>query len=254
MTDLNPDAKELVRAGRAALRPKAGDRERVLGALLPRLGAGVAVATASATAAAPAKATPLLKASALLVGVGMVGGGLYLTLSPERPAAKVEVPAVVQPAPAPPAPVNRVTESVTPAEPQPVPAQKQSPAPSRSADNLAQEVAILSRAGSELHAGRPAAALQALDEHRRKFPSGVLAQERTAARIQALCALGRKIEAEAELGRLARIVTELTARSPCAQSVRTGHDRARVSAPSWLDNRRSASIASASHWGARARG
>jgi hypothetical protein len=69
---------------------------------------------------------------------------------------------------------------------------------------LAQEVAILSRAGTELHAGRPAAALEVLDEHQRKFPRGVLTQERGAARIQALCALGRMKEARAGLARLAR--------------------------------------------------
>jgi hypothetical protein len=176
---------------------------------LPRLGASVAVTAASATAAtaaaaAPAKVAPLLKLSALLVGAGVVGGGLYFTLSPAQPAAKVDAPTVVQPAPSPPAPVERATESVTPTEQQTAPTEKRSSAPSRSADSLAQEVAILSRAGSELHAGRPAAALQALDEHRRRFPGGVLAQERTAARIQALCALGRKTEAESELGRLAR--------------------------------------------------
>jgi hypothetical protein len=72
------------------------------------------------------------------------------------------------------------------------------------ADRLAQEVAILSRAGTELHSGRAAAALRALDEHQKKFPAGLLTQERTAARIQALCALGRMTEADAELARLAR--------------------------------------------------
>jgi hypothetical protein len=226
MMDLNLEARELVRAGRAAHRPNGGDRDRVFHALLPRLGAGVAVMAATATAAAPAQATPLLKLSALLVGVGVVSGGLYLTLNPERPAPKLDVPAVpavVRPTSAAPAPVDPAAESVTPAEPQAAPAEKRSLALSRSADNLAQEVAILSRAGAELHAGRAGAALQALDEHRRRFPSGVLAQERTAARIQALCALGRKTEAEAELGRLARTSPnsplEARARKACGLDV-----------------------------------
>jgi hypothetical protein len=61
----------------------------------------------------------------------------------------------------------------------------------RATDRLAQEVAILSRATSELHAGRPANALKAIDEHARKFPNGLLVEERRAARTQALCALGR---------------------------------------------------------------
>lgn len=63
---------------------------------------------------------------------------------------------------------------------------------------------LLSRASAELHAARPAAALEALDEHERKFPKGVLRQERAAARVKALCALGRLEEARAELARLTR--------------------------------------------------
>jgi predicted Zn-dependent protease len=69
---------------------------------------------------------------------------------------------------------------------------------------LAKEIAMLSQASADLHAGRPAAALTVLDEHQRKFPHGELGQERTSGRIQALCALGRMTEAQAELARLAR--------------------------------------------------
>ena len=75
----------------------------------------------------------------------------------------------------------------------------------RSRDGLAEEVVLLSRAQTELRAGRPANALLALNEHQRKFPRGTLAEERTAARIQALCALGRTDEANAQLKQLASI-------------------------------------------------
>jgi hypothetical protein len=71
-------------------------------------------------------------------------------------------------------------------------------------DGLSEEVAIMSRAESDLHGGRPESALKALGEHERKFGNGVLAEERTAARIQALCALGRTAEADAQLARLIR--------------------------------------------------
>ena len=70
---------------------------------------------------------------------------------------------------------------------------------SRTRDGLAEEVALLSRAETELRAGRPAKALLVLAEHQRKFPRGALAEERTAARIQALCALGLRDEANAQL-------------------------------------------------------
>ena len=70
-------------------------------------------------------------------------------------------------------------------------------------DGLAQEVALLTRATSDLRAGRAADALKALDEHQRKFPNGVLSVERRAARAQALCSLKRVSEGRAELTRLA---------------------------------------------------
>jgi hypothetical protein len=82
-------------------------------------------------------------------------------------------------------------------------------------ETLKEEVAILSRAGAALRNGNPALALKALDEHRRRFPSGVLVQERSAARVQALCALGRVAEGRAELGRLEKRAPQspLTARA-----------------------------------------
>jgi TolA-binding protein len=73
---------------------------------------------------------------------------------------------------------------------------------SRRSDALAAEVAILSRAETELHAGRFTSALDVLDEHARRFPRGTLTQERVAARVQALCGLGRVAEAKAELTQL----------------------------------------------------
>jgi hypothetical protein len=114
-----------------------------------------------------------------------------------------------------------------PAPPEASPAEKRAavsprPADSRS-DSLAQEVAILSRAGAELHGGRAQAALTVLEEHQRKFPGGVLTQERTAARVQALCALGRTKEAQAELARLARVSPnsphEARARKACGSAL-----------------------------------
>jgi len=86
-----------------------------------------------------------------------------------------------------------------PAKPQvepPSPAQ-------RPQDRLAQEVALLSRATSDLRAGRAGAALKSLEEHQRKFPNGMLAVERRAVRAQALCTLKRVSEGRAELSRLA---------------------------------------------------
>jgi hypothetical protein len=200
LAELNPEAEKLVQAGRAALRPSQADQERVFAALLPRLG----VAIGAGAAAGGATRATLLKVSAALVGLGLIGGGLFLAQRSEPPPVNNVVPAPASPAPAVAPPVDPMPENVAPVAPPAEPTAKRVPVPSRSADNLAREVAILSRASSELRAGRPAAALKALEEHQREFPGGMLAQERTAARIQALCALGRTKQAETELARLAR--------------------------------------------------
>jgi len=72
----------------------------------------------------------------------------------------------------------------------------------RTRDNLAAEVELLSRAETALHNGKPGAALQVLNEHARKFSNGLLKEERIAARVQALCALGYRSEADAQMALL----------------------------------------------------
>jgi hypothetical protein len=201
---LTPPADELVRAGRAAFKPSDADRERVFQSLLPLTGGaeGAGIGDALAPAGAAAKAS-LVKISAVVVALGVAGGGLYLATRPESSPTKASVSVPAKPAPIEPA-LSDDAPATVPTTPEPRSVEKRAPAAVRSADSLAQEVAILSRAGAELHAGRPAAALKALDDHQRKFPSGVLVQERSAARVQALCALGRTKEARTAFERLAR--------------------------------------------------
>lgn len=76
--------------------------------------------------------------------------------------------------------------------------------PSGAPDSLPEEVRLLSKAEQQLSAGRADDALRTLSEHGRRFPGGVLAEERLAARVQALCTLGRIAEARADLARLSR--------------------------------------------------
>ena len=66
------------------------------------------------------------------------------------------------------------------------------------ASALAAEAALLQRAQTALAAGAPEEALARLGEHAREFPAGVLAQERAALRVVALCAAGRAREGRAE--------------------------------------------------------
>jgi RNA polymerase sigma-70 factor (ECF subfamily) len=53
------------------------------------------------------------------------------------------------------------------------------------------EIALVRRAHEALIEGRAEESLAALDEHLRRFPNGVLAEDREAQRVLTLCALGR---------------------------------------------------------------
>jgi hypothetical protein len=213
LSDLSPKAEDLVGAARAALQPSEADRQRVLEALMPQIGGTPDAGVPAASSATAAVRGVVMKALAVLAGLGVVGGVSFFVLRPQpRPAAPIIEP--------PAAPAPALTPVIV--EPQreldlpQAPAVKKTRTVPRSADSLAQEVAILSRASTELHAGRPAAALAALADHQNKFPNGVLIEERRAARVQALCALGRNQEAKAELVQLARIAPN----SPHAARVR----------------------------------
>lgn len=207
MSRLTGEAEKLVRAGRAALKPSDADRERVFKALLPQLGGNVGAEGIEGPSTAPAAAASgtIAKVTATLVAVCVAGAGIFVALRTEAPPARPPTAPVTLNA-MPEGPVDQVPESALLAAPRAQRSdEKRAPATPRPADSLAEEVAMLSQASAELHAGRPASALHALDEHRRKFPRGELAQERTSARIQALCALGRMNEAQTELARLARM-------------------------------------------------
>jgi hypothetical protein len=209
MSELSPEARGLVDDGHSVLRPSQGDRARLRAALAGKLGAAAFLLPHKASAAvAPKSLIRWSKMSTVVasVGAGLVAvGGAYWAQTPGEPVAvaPVKPPAVAAVKPRPVAtPVDSAGETTLVA-----PTPERAAAPSRklpSLDPLAEEVAILSKATSALRAGQPSEGLGLLNEHQRKFPNGRLAEERRAARIQALCALGRRTEAEAELTRLAR--------------------------------------------------
>ena len=209
MSDLSPEARALLRDGHGVLRPSANDRARVAGALASRLGPA-ALLVSSPAVAATTKSLLWQKVSLTAASVGLVVAGASYWA--QRPAAPVSpAPVVAQPrvaeavSPAPPAPV--VEESAPPVEPKvvaPSPPAPALPPKSVAADRLAEEVSILSRAMTVLRSGNPGEALRLLETHRQQFPSGRLVEERRAGRVQALCALGRRSEAESELSKLER--------------------------------------------------
>jgi hypothetical protein len=215
MAALGPRARELVQAGRSALRPTGGDRDRIEAALRAQLGPA-ALPPQGSIAPPPVVATASWKAVlGTVLGVGAIGGALYLAFSPDRreaPPAVLTPPPTVSAVALPPslpsarpseAPPLAALEVASPAVVAP-PATASSESPAFHArDRLAEEVALLSHATKALRGGHAAEALKALDEHQSKFPRGVLTEERRAARAEALCSLGRTNEGRAELGRLA---------------------------------------------------
>jgi len=124
------------------------------------------------------------------------------TLSPrDKPAEEPALPRAPEPEGLP----------AVAAEPVPEPAARTrtaSPAtPAVAAAPLAEETRVLESAQRALASGHAAEALALLDEHGARFPSGALSEERGAARILALCALGRADEAR-------RSATAFVATSP----------------------------------------
>jgi hypothetical protein len=206
MSTLSPKGQALVRAGRRAYQPSDVDRARLLDQLRSRLGDAALPAsmnTATTALTVGSSTWPLL--SAVVVGLGILGGTVFYVWprakAPERPAQAQTAPvAVTTEVPVPVAPPAEEAPTLAAAPPPLVQAQ-QSPSSSslRSKDRLTTEVALLVRATSDLRAGRPAEALRSLDEYRTRFPKGVLGEEQRAARVQALCALGRFDEANASL-------------------------------------------------------
>lgn len=142
----------------------------------------VSVATAAprsrATAAAPAPQMQIAPAP--------------LTTTPPTRALPATAAAAAAPATATATPMATANTAPSPTVlfPRPVP----KPAPP-TVSTLDDETRLVRDADAALRGGDAARALTLLDEHARLFPSGVLAEERAAERVLALCALGRTGEA-----------------------------------------------------------
>ncbi len=217
MSELSPRARQALQS--SATRATSADRERIANALRVKLGP-TSLPAAGGSGVPPARARWPFVSSAI-VGVGLIGGALFL-MTRHGPANAVPVPHAVALAVTtdPVAPVVPAVDSEAASLPEAA-AEPDLPAPSArpAPDLLAQEVAFLERATSALHAGHASNALRILDECQRKFPNGLLALERSAARAQALCALGRRSDAQAELARLpAQSLGAARAKQVCAAS------------------------------------
>ena len=222
MNGLGPEANALLEAAREGDEPTLADRERVRGAIATRLAAGAAAGLGVATAAKSSIAAVLLAGSAakVVVTVALVGaigasigaGAVMVARARNRPSP----PAVSAAAPA-----RAAAEAVAVSTEQANGAARSLPAspattlekplafragtrtptvpaavtPAHVAGDVAAEVRLLGEAHTAMRGGDAARALVLLDEHARRYPKGALGEERDAARISALCALGRTSEA-----------------------------------------------------------
>jgi hypothetical protein len=234
MSELSSQDQELLAGARAAFEPSAEAEDRVLAAVLAKVGPGAPPAPsdgcgppAGAAPAAPT-ASGIAKAwlsAGLALGLAAAGGG-YAALRGARPAPAIVASAAAPPAEPPAAsaeppaasaevpstyaapPEVAAPPSAPAAAPRPRPRPTASAAPD--ADTLRREAARLREVQRALRDGDPDRALRSLESPGASPAGGVLGEERLAARVQALCLAGRTAEARAALAELRR----LSLRSP----------------------------------------
>jgi hypothetical protein len=256
MTDLTPDARSILDAGRDLDGPGDLEKARVRRALFAKIAAGGAVlaaastaaadggavaggATATGAAAAPAAvttyaavATPLAK---ILIPLAIVFGGAAGGVVAWRAQRAMAPAPVTTPAPAPvpvAPPIAPVIEQTPP--PPPAPAARPAPAPAHhvraaapvhaeaappTTNRLAEETALLAAANAELRRGDGRRALSLLDDYDRRYPSGVLREEVLATRVIARCQLGATPDKAARRGASAFLARHPA--SPLAPRVRS---------------------------------
>jgi hypothetical protein len=238
---MSPELKHLFRSTGLENRPSDVDRERILNQLQSRLGIATPSTGNISNALVSRNVARSLygKATIVVAGMALIIGGIAL-LRNERKKSVPEVVstpngsvvvsstrlkgdgaeiAALAAATVPTSVVPEVNPGIVEETPKTISAQGASRRVNRTHDNLTEEAGILSRAQSALHSGHAESALQVLAEHERRFKYGILAQERTAVRIQALCALGRVNEANTLLRGLSpKSLTGESARQACAKS------------------------------------
>lgn len=219
MTDhLSPESRALLDLARDAHDPTPSDKTRVKAAVMASIAASAAAAgTAEAASSSSAAASSAGLGVGAKVGLAALAAGAIVTgaivLSGPNPTSEptqapittpVAQPAVVdrvdEPAPAIEAPV--VEKAAEPA-PEPVkkarvapkkarPAPAPAPAPK---STLAEEAKVLVKVRVALRDGRHEDVLTLASAYAEKYPSGALLEEALAAKVLALCELGRATEA-----------------------------------------------------------
>jgi len=199
---LDPRLASLLRLERARPDPDASKKTRVFAKIQSTLG-GSAIQTSTETPRVDAAGGLGSVARAMLLSLALVGGGAALFASRGALRSKVSAAprgaevatsvrlASVVPAKPAPAPID------LPATPATQPHAGPLPGASPGATGLGAERLLLDRARRSLLHGDDGAALAFIGEHERRFPRGVLSEERDALRVEALVAGTRYEEARA---------------------------------------------------------
>jgi hypothetical protein len=202
--------RDLLEAAQAELPDASAKRRAAVALAIGAATASVWPTAAYATAKAGKASMPLLMKllAAGAVGAGTLGTATYLMTKPE-PAKVTETappPAVetaargaskprVAPKPAEeaPAPTEPLAAAETAAEPKVAPEVRRAPqsAPTP-ASSISDEIRVLDQARRAIASGDSAAAKRALEEHRRQYPKGALAEEAVLLQIESLVKQGKR--------------------------------------------------------------
>ena len=224
MTELDASARAMLKAARHGYDPTPDDHERVKAALVPALAGARGPTPADIAQSSPAAATTAgsvtlakLVAGGVMIGAVGFGGGYAVG---QKAVPEPPVPAT-HPAASPPR--SDLTNPAAPARAAAPPAAspddeadldddgaprrasarqpRSRPATPKKApegeSTLGEEVTLLRRAQRSLREGDPAGSLALLDWMKERYPSGTLAEERTVARVLALCGAGKATQAQA---------------------------------------------------------
>jgi hypothetical protein len=210
-TDLPPldeDVSDLLlRAAKARANIPAGAQGRVLAGVEAALGPGPGPGGGSHGASTPpvsANAWRLWPIAAAFV-VGGVTGALVMRALASVPFVPERIVYVDRPAPSSPAVLPAVEAPVEPPPAPPPTTRATAPSSAIAAStpdgDLAAERQLLDVARHAIEQQDGAAALDAVTRHERRFPNGVLVQEREAMAIRALLLLGRGDDARSRADR-----------------------------------------------------
>lgn len=222
MTDLSPETRALLELGRAGDDPSSGviaRNRRQLAMKVAGAALGTAAVTSSATKVLAASST--FKVLAVCSAVAVAGSALYgytwknptVPTSARAALPRALAPESLAPREQPAAPAPEAAPLAAPVEPNPL---RATAVKSVAPPSIQSELALIRSAQKHLHRSEARAALALLAEHARRFPTGVLAQERDASRVSALCQAGDVTGARAQAERF----LQRSPQSPFAERVR----------------------------------